>query len=134
MNNNNIYKVHNKVIYSIQYHFIFCTKYRRNVLSEPISTRAKEIIQDISTELNSQIKSMEIMPDHIHILVDLPYKISPHKFIKLVKGRTSNLLRKEFNELVTRLPCLWTKSYFVCSVGNVLADNIKKYIEDQWKK
>jgi putative transposase len=128
------YKIHNKVVFLTQYHYIFCTKYRRKVLSEIIAQRAKQIIEDVARENNSQIQALEIMPEHVHLLVDLHYRISPHKFIKNVKGRTSNYLRKEFPELVRKIPSLWTKSYFVCSVGNVSQEHIKKYIEDQWKK
>lgn len=128
------YKTHNKVVYLTQYHFIFCTKYRRKLLSGIIAERLKEITNDVAVELNAQIKALEIMPDHVHLMADLNYKTSTHTFIKRVKGRTSNLLRKEFHELVTRVPTLWTKSYFVCSVGNISGENVKKYIEDQWKK
>lgn len=127
------YKKTDKAIYLLQYHIIFCPKYRRNILVENIKDRLESIIKEVSNQNNSEIKALEIMPNHVHLFVSLNYNISISKYIKNIKGRSSNLLRKEFPELL-KMPTLWTKSFFVSSVGKISEDTVKQYIENQWKK
>ena len=74
---------------------------------------------------------MEIMPDHVHIFVKANPVASPHWIVQQFKGYSSNILRKEFPELKSKLPTLWTRSYYCESVGHISEDTIKKYIEDQ---
>lgn len=129
----NNYLKHNKVVFLTQYHFIWCPKYRRNLLIDSLKTRLENIIKEVSGEHNAQIKALEIMPNHVHLFVSLNYKEAPYKFIKAVKGRSSNLLRKEFANL-RKMPTLWTRSYFVSSIGVISEDTVKMYIENQWIK
>jgi putative transposase len=74
---------------------------------------------------------MEIMPDHVHLLIEVDPQFGIHKFIKRVKGRSSHFLRKEFSHLRSRLPTLWTNSYFVSTVGGAPLEVIKQYVENQ---
>ena len=78
-----------------------------------------------------EILELEIMNDHVHLLVEVDPQFGIHRFVKLAKGRTSHDLRKEFKFLTTRLPTLWTNSYFVSTVGGASLETIKKYIENQ---
>lgn len=129
----NTYKKHNKVIYLMQYHIIWCPKYRRSILTGALKERTEEIIKEVVYERNGEIIAMEIMPDHIHLFVGMKPKETPHRFVKALKGRTSNYLRKEFPELL-KMPTLWSRSYFLSTVGNVSGKTVKEYIEQQWTK
>lgn len=125
------YKSNNNVVYSCKYHVVWCPKYRRKVLISGIETRLKELIQEACAEINVDIIEMEIMPDHVHLLVEVDPQYGVHRTVKLIKGKTSRILRQEFSELKTRLPTLWTNSYFVSTVGGAPLSVIKQYIENQ---
>lgn len=125
------FKSNNNWTYFCKYHVVFCPKYRRKVLTRPIDERLKEIIQSVAEETRSTILEMEVMPDYVHILceADPQYGIAP--FVRLVKGRSSRLLREEFPKLKSRLPTLWTNSVFCATVGGAPLTSIKQYIENQ---
>ena len=125
------YKSNNNIVYSCKYHVVWCPKYRRKVLVGDIETRLKGLIQNICGELQCEILEMELMPDHVHLLVEVDPQFGVHKVIKTIKGKTSFVLRSEFPELKTKLPTLWTNSYFVSTVGGAPLEEIKKYIENQ---
>jgi len=117
--------------YNIGYHIIWCTKYRRQVLTDPIQKRLKEVVAIKAVELNVRIETIEVMPEHVHMFVKATTVDSPHTLVKHFKGITSFTLRKEFPELKRRLPCLWTRSYYVESIGHISETTVRKYIEDQ---
>lgn len=127
------YTIHNKGVYLLQYHIVWCPKYRRKLFINDIKNRLKEIIENVCIERNCKIITCEIMPDHIHLFVSTHVKETPYKLIKSIKGRSSNILRREFPEL-RKMPTLWTRSYFISSIGNASSKTIKKYIENQWTK
>jgi putative transposase len=128
------YKNDNTLVYSCQYHVIFCPKYRRKVLINGIDERLKELILTKQEEYQYHVLEVEIMPDHVHLLLDVNPKIGIYPLVSKLKGYTSNLLRKEFKELRTRLPTLWTRAKFISTVGSVSLDVVKKYIESQKNK
>jgi putative transposase len=113
------------------YHFVWCPKYRRQVLVGHIAKRTEELIRQKAKELNCKIIALEIMPDHIHLFIQGTPQISPNSLIGQIKGYTSRVLRKEYKELRTRLPTLWTRSYFVSTHGHISDKMIEKYIEEQ---
>ena len=125
------YKSNNNVVYSCKYHVIWCPKYRRPVLVDQIEHRLKEIIQDIANNHDSEILEMEVMPDHVHLLVEVDPQYGVHKLIKSMKGVSSRTLRAEFPALKSRLPTLWSNSYFVSTVGGAPLEIVKQYIENQ---
>ena len=125
------YKSNNNVVYSCKYHVVWCPKYRRKVLVDGVDTRLKELIDEICHELRIDVIEMEIMPDHVHLLIEVEPQFGIHKAVKQIKGRTSRILRQEFICLRSRLPSLWTNSYFVSTVGGVPLSVIKQYIENQ---
>ena len=125
------FKSNNNWTYSCKYHIVFCPKYRRKVLMPPIDERLKEIIQSVATETRSEILEMEVMPDHVHILCEVDPQYGIAAFTRLVKGRSSRLLRQEFPKLKSRLPTLWTNSVFCSTVGGAPLSIIKQYIESQ---
>jgi putative transposase len=125
------YKSLRNCVYSTKYHFIFCPKYRRSVLSDTIAERLKSIILEVSSELHSDVIEMEVMPDHVHLLVEVPPPIGILSYISKVKGRSARLLRAEFPELKKKLPCLWTSSYFCATVGGAPLEIVKQYVANQ---
>ena len=125
------YSVSKTCVYNLGYHLIWCTKYRRKVLSPKIELRLKELIRKKAEEIEVEIVEMETMPNHIHIFVKSKPTYSPHFIVQQFKGYSSRILREEFAELRSRLPSLWTRSYFCESVGCISADTIIKYIENQ---
>jgi putative transposase len=125
------YKSNRHILYSCKYHVVFCPKYRRKVLVDGIDTRLKEIIQQVADDLGCEIIELEILPDHVHILCEVDPQFGVHKFVKRVKGCSSFLLRKQFPTLKSRLPTLWTNSYFISTVGGAPLAVIKQYIENQ---
>ena len=118
-------------MYSCKYHVVWCPKYRRKVLVDAISERLRELIKEKCSEIRVDIIEMEIMPDHVHLLIEVDPQYGVNKAIKLIKGHTSYMLRKEFVELTTKLPTLWSNSYFVSTVGGAPVTIIKQYIESQ---
>lgn len=119
------------IVYKNQYHIIWCPMYRRKVLVDGVDARLKEIIYGAADELAFEVKALEVMPDHVHLFIDLDPRMGVHKVIKSLKGRSARILRSEFPSLKTRLPNMWTRSYFLCTVGHVNEDTIQKYIQDQ---
>lgn len=123
----------NTCVYNLGYHIIWCPKYRRKVLQSPVSDRLKDLLNEKSSKINVLIDIMEIMPDHVHIFVKASPTACPHWIVQQLKGYTSRMLRREFEPLRTRLPSLWTRSYYIESCGHISEDVVKKYIEDQKK-
>lgn len=120
--------------WSCQYHVIFCTKYNRKVLSPDVIERLKKIVLGNQELHNYNILEIEVHPDHVHLLLEVNPKVGIHTAISLIKGSTSNLLRKEFSDLRTKLPTLWTRHKFISTVGTLSLESIQTYIEEQKKK
>ena len=124
----------NKAIFNIGYHLIWCTKYRKQLLTEDIENRLKTLLEQKSKDINVSIEKLEVLPEHVHLFVKCSPVDSPHFIVQQFKGYTSRLLRKEFSELRTRLPTLWTRSYYCESCGHISEETVKQYIEDQKNK
>ena len=125
------YKSNNNVVYSCKYHVVWCPKFRRKVLTGDIEIRLKELIVQRCTEINTEIIELEIMPDHVHLLIEVDPQFGINKAVRSIKGYSSHALRTEFPSLKSRLPTLWTNSYFVSTVGGAPLSAIKQYIENQ---
>lgn len=125
------YMTSNSLVYSCQYHVIFCPKYRRKVLTNGVDIRLKELIQEKQGNYGYVVVESEVMPDHVHLLLDVNPQIGIVKIVGQIKGFTAGQLRKEFPWLKKRLPCMWTRSKFISTVGSVTLEVVKKYIEDQ---
>lgn len=125
------YQTNNNIVYSCRYHIVWCPKYRRKVLVGKVAERLKELVKDICVDLKSELIEIEIMPDHIHLLVNVDPQFGVHTFIKNIKGKTSRILRNEHPHLKTKIPTLWTNSYFVSTVGSMSLETVRQYIEAQ---
>ena len=121
-------------VYNIGYHFIWCPKYRRKVLVGEIVNRLKNLLLQKASEIEVEVVQMEIMVNHVHLFVKSAPTNSPHFIVHQLKGYTSNILRQEFPSLKSRLPSLWTRSYYCESVGHISEETIYKYIEEQKNK
>lgn len=124
-------KSNNNVVYSCKYHVIWCPKYRRPVLVDAVDKRLKELIRQQIEKFESDLIEMDVMPDHVHLLVEVDPQFGIHRLVKNIKGFTSRILRSEFKTLRTRIPTLWTNSYCVITVGGAPLSVIKRYIENQ---
>ena len=127
------YQHNRKSVVMVNYHIVFCPKYRRHLLVDGIKKRLEEIVNDVAMENGWTVIAKEIMPDHVHLFISADVGTRPEIVAKRFKGRSSRYLRKEFPELL-KMPTLWTRSYFLSTAGNVSALTIKKYIEQQWKR
>ena len=118
-------------VHSLGYHIVWCPKYRKRVLVGPVAVRLTELLHAKAVENGWSIEAMELMPDHVHIFVRAHPKDSPSHIANQFKGSTSHVLRAEFRHLRSTLPTLWSKSFFVATVGQVSEDTIRKYIDEQ---
>ena len=125
------YRKGDHMIFSCQYHVIFCPKYRRPILKGEIETRLKNLILEKQEKYDYTVMDMEVMPDHVHLLLDINPKVGVFYVVNQIKGYTSRVMRNEFPEIKRRLPTLWTRSKFISSVGAVTLEVVKRYIEDQ---
>lgn len=116
---------------TINYHFVWCPKYRRKVLTGAVAERLRELLLEKVAELHCTVKALEVMPDHLHLFVDCPPTLAPQQLANQFKGYTSRVLRDEFPHLRSRLPSLWSRSYYVGSAGHVSTETIQNYIEQQ---
>jgi putative transposase len=113
------------------YHVVWCPKYRRSVIGGRIEARLKEIIAEVVAEKGAWLIELETMPDQVHLLVEVDPQFRIQKLVKAIKGRSSRLLRQKFSWLRSRLPTLWTNSYFVATVGAAPLSVINRYVESQ---
>lgn len=125
------YKTNHNIVFSCKYHVVWCSKYRRKVLVDSVAARLKELIEQECESIDAEIMELEIMPDHVHLLIEVDPQFGIHKAIRQIKGKSSYVLRKEFEHLTTKLPTLWSNSYFLSTVGGAPLEEIKKYISNQ---
>ena len=117
-------------VYNLHYHIVFCPKYKRPVLDR-LESELRELFEEKAQELNVKLEAMEIMPDYVHLFVSASPAITPQLIVNQMKGYTSHVLRKRHDWLRSRLPTLWTRSYYIGSAGEVSQMTIMKYIENQ---
>lgn len=121
----------NNVSFDCHYHVVWCPKYRRKVLVKGVDVRLKAIIREVCQERSAIVEQLEVMPDHVHLLVNVDPQFGIHRLMKLIKGRSSRLLRQEYPHLTTKMPTLWTNSYYVSTTGGAPLAYVKQYIEGQ---
>ena len=117
--------------FSLKYHIVWCPKYRRPVLVDPVAGRLRALLAEKADELGMTIHALEIMPDHVHLFVESDPTRCVAEIVNRLKGATSRMLRREFPSLRSRIPTLWSRSYFAGSIGHVSAATIERYIAEQ---
>ncbi len=127
------YRASGHAVYDIQYHPVWCTKYRYPVLKGEIAQRCRELLRQIAMAREVTIIRGALAPDHVHMLVSAPASMAPFKLVQYLKGRSSRKLQMEFDELRRRYwgQHLWARGYFCATVGTVTDEVMKKYIESQ---
>lgn len=120
-------------VFNVGYHIVFCPKYRRKVLLNGVDERLKQLFQEKADEIGVVIERMEVMPDHVHLFIKSKPTYAIHFVVNQLKGYSSLMLRKEFPWLRSRIPTLWTRSYYVETIGHISEETVKRYIEDQKK-
>lgn len=130
----NEYRRTNTTVSLINYHFVFCPRYRRKIfLRTDVEKRFKELVHEICEELGIVMVALECDQDHTHMFLNALPTLSPADIMAKIKGVTSKKIREEFSHL-KHLPSLWTRSYFVSTAGNVSSETIKRYVEQQKKR
>jgi putative transposase len=124
-------RLHRNIVFSCKFHIVWCPKYRRSVLVDGADERLKKIIARVCKARNAQLIELEVMSDHVHLLVDVDPQFRVHRLVKEIKGTSSHEPRRDFAFLKRRLPTLWTHSYFVSTVGSAPLASVKQYIENQ---
>jgi putative transposase len=119
-------------VHLIVYHLIFCPKRRRKILGGPIRERLQQIIREVASENKWSVIKLAIQPDHVHVFMRSNPRTLPTAIARLIKGRSSHLLREEY-PFLKRMPSLWTRSTFYSTAGNVSSETIQRYIERQSK-
>jgi putative transposase len=125
------YRKHAGGVYNLHYHFVWCPKYRQPVLVGPVEAALRHILIEKAIALDIEIEALEDMPDHVHVFVSAPPTLAPQQIANQFKGAASRLLRAQFAYLRTRLPSLWSRSYYVGSAGLVTEEMVKRYIAEQ---
>ena len=115
-------------VHRLHYHFIWCPKYRKSVLTGEAKDRLEALIEEKADELDLEILALAVRPDHVHLFIEGNPKLAPNKIMQQVKGYSSRQMREEFD---FGLPSLWTRSYFVSSAEDVADETIEAYIEAQ---
>lgn len=118
-------------MYRCTYHVVWCPKYRRKVITGDVDTRLTQIIHEVCTERDAPILELQTMPDQVHLRVTCDPQYGIHRLVKQIKSRSSRLIRQEFPEVRTRIPTLWTNSYFVATVGGATLEIVNRYVENQ---
>lgn len=118
-------------VFSLTYHLVFCPKYRKPVLTCAVAERLQALLYAKAQELHATLYTLEVMPDHVHLLVESDPGLAPAKLAAQFKGYTSRILRQEFRHLRSQLPSLWSRSYYIGSVGHVSEATVRRYIESQ---
>ncbi len=127
----NRWKTSRTTVHNLGYHIIFCPKYRREILTGQIKERLLDLIKIKAGELNIELEYNSVMPDHVHLFIKANPTLAPHFIVQQIKGYSSRILRQEFPSLKSRLPSLWTRSYYVESVGHISEKTIQEYIQKQ---
>ncbi len=123
------YRSTRKAVFSVKYQVIWCPKYRRRVLGGAVEVRLKQIIGEVVAEFGGMVIEVETMPDHVHLLVELPPQVAVSKLVQIMKGRSSRRLRQEFPHLAP-MKCLWSPSWFVSTVGGAPLEVVRRYVEN----
>lgn len=120
------------MVHLIVYHIICCPKRRRKVLQGRVAQRLEQLLQEVADENECEVLELAIQPDHVNLFLRANSYTLPTDIARLIKGRSSHVLREEF-PFLKKMPSLWTRSTFYSTAGNVSAETIQHYIERQSK-
>ena len=125
------YKISAGCVYNINYHLVWCPKYRKPVLVNNVAKDLESLIKQKAKELDVEIGGLEVMSDHVHLFISAKPTYPPHQIVGQLKGYTSHVLRKKYEHLRRKLPTLWSRSYYIGTAGFVSQTVIQNYIAHQ---
>ncbi len=122
--------------FNLKYHLVWITKYRRKFIVGKLASRLRQILSEVARNYGFKIIALEVMPDHIHLLIESPPKYSPSKIAQIFKGISSRRMRQEFLEVIRhhiwKEGVLWARGYYIASVGdNITSEIVAEYIRNQ---
>jgi len=120
------------VTYKLGYHFVWCPKYRKAVLTGEVQAFLDNEIRRLCAENGWEVGSLNVQPDHVHLFVSAPPAIAPSLIANTLKGITARQVFKRFPELKAKEfwgGHLWSRSFYVGSVGDMSEDVVRRYIE-----
>ena len=120
-------------VYSLQYHIVWCTKYRKQLFVSGLEEEVKGHLKEVAEYLQARIIAMEVMPDHVHLLLDCKPQFRPSDAIKIFKGNTARWLFLAHPELKKQLwgGHMWNPGYFVVTVSDRSLEQVERYIRQQ---
>ena len=124
-------------VYDFNFHLVFVTKYRKAIFTnEALRNDMKAILKQLAYDIHIQIEHLEVMPDHVHMMLSFPPNMTPSDVVKNLKGSAARLWFKQHPETKQLLygGHLWSPSYFMSTIGNVSKDIVASYIESQMQK
>lgn len=125
------YRVNAGSVFSLKYHVVWCPKYRKQILVDALERRLRQLLYQKAKEIKAEIHALEIMPDHVHMFVESDPTMAPAHLVAQFKGFTSHQLREEFPWLKSYLPSLWSRSYYIGSIGAISEATVRRYIAEQ---
>ena len=125
------YRTNAGAVFTLKVHLVWSPKYRYPVLTGPVADRLRESLTAKAAELDATIEALEVMPDHVHLFVSYPPIHAVAHLVNQFKGYTSRVLRQEYPSLRSRMPSLWSRSYYAGSVGHVSDATVRRYIAAQ---
>ena len=120
-------------VYSLQYHLVWCTKYRKKVLVGDVADCLKALLYRCAEQIGCEIMEMEVMPDHVHMLLDCSPQFFIANAVKIFKGNTARCLFLKYPEIKRQLwgGHLWNPSYCIITVSDRSKEQIREYIRSQ---
>jgi len=99
-----------------------------------VAEYARGVLREVAEGIGCEVLALEVMPDHVHVLLLCPPRLAPSYIANYLKGKSARRILQRFPQLRARVGRLWSRSYFVATVGNVTADIVERYVEEQWSK
>ena len=129
------YRYGSHTVFNIEYHFVWVTKYRYQVLKGDVALRVRELVRRTCEIFEIRILKGVVSKDHVHLLVSAPPTIAPSEIMRRIKGRTSTKLFEEFPKLKKRYwgRHFWARGYFCVTAGQVTEEMIKEYLEHHFE-
>ena len=128
------YRVSGGIVYSCQYHVLFCSKWRRKVLAGQVAEHLRTLIEEKQEEFGYRLLGIDVTLDHVHLLLEIPPDESVSSVVKRIKGHTSHILRGTYPELRSRIPTLWTRVSLISTMGNVALNDIETFLDEQRRR
>jgi len=115
---------------------VWIPKYRRDILVGEVAEHTRGVLKEILAELGCEAMAVEVVQDHVHVFALCPPRHSPAYIVNYLKGKSARRIMQRFPELKAKATRgkLWSRSYFVATVGSVTADMVKRYVEEQWER